>query len=154
MNYKKGLLRLWIVSLPLVFGWGYLSEVSSSNKVSMTWYGYHQEAITELSNPVCKEIVEKNPNSFPKLGYPNPCIQLSIFWNDIKQSKNTNEKVEAKDIDALYEKNWQGYAVKNGLVNGFLNLVLYQILLVIIAIIFYVLRWILKGFKQDKLGSK
>jgi hypothetical protein len=114
----------------------------------MIWYGYHQDAIKELSNPICRELVDKNPDKFPKMGSPNPCIQLSIFWDDIKEINNTKLKVQAKDIDALYEKNWQGYAVRLGLTNASLNLFLYHILLAILAIILLVLRWITKGFKS------
>jgi hypothetical protein len=154
MNLKKGLLRIWIVSLPIVFGWGYFSEVRIANQVSMTWYGFHQDAIKELSNPICREIVEKKPEKFPKLGYPNPCIQLSIFWNDIRSLRMKDQIIQANDIEALYEKNWQGYAVRQGLTNATLNIALYHILIAIIAIIFYVFRWIARGFKQDDLGSK
>lgn len=151
MNFKKGLLRLWIVSLPIVFGWGYFSEVRIANQVSMTWYEYHQDAVRELSNPICREIAEKNPEEFPKLAHPNPCFQLSIFWSDIKTFNKTGKKIQAKDIEALYEKNWQGYAVKQALTNASLNLVLYHVLIALIATFFYVLRWIARGFKRNDL---
>lgn len=153
MNIKKGLLRLWLVSLPIVFGWSYFSEVNKANPVMMTWYGFHQDAIREMEKPICKEIVDKNPNEFPETISPNPCPELSNFWDALRGHKNSNQKIKKEDIDALFEKNWGSYPSKQGLIYGSLTLVIYQLILVILAFIFFIARWVYQGFKNEKKSA-
>jgi hypothetical protein len=150
MNIKKGLLRLWLVSLPIVFGWSYFSEVNKANPVMMTWYGFHQDAIRESEKPVCQEIINKNPNEYPKTTSPNSCPQLSVFWDSLKASKNSNQKINKEDIDALFEKNWASYPSKQGLIYGSIALVAYQLILVILAVLFFIAKWVYRGFKSEK----
>jgi len=148
MNFKKGLLRLWLVSLPIVFGWSYFSEAKQANAVAMTWYGFHQDAIRELNNPICREIANKSPKKFPELAYPNPCSQLSIFWESLLELRKPNQAISKEDINTLFEKNWGSYGSKQGLIYGSIALVAYQLILIVLAVIFFVARWVFRGFKK------
>lgn len=147
MNIKKGLFRLWLISLPIISLWSYFYEVKQATSNMMLWYGYHQTAKIELTKPICNEIVQRVPQEFPHLDSPNPCINLAMFWKELKEI-NPVGTINEKDIDALFKKNWSNYQSEHGLIAAASSLILYHSILFIFAMIFFVGRWIIAGFKK------
>lgn len=151
MNYKKGLLRLFIVTsiLSALGGTYYLSSDSSSGTA------FRIETIFEikknLNEPACAAIVKQNPVEFPAMNPSFACSPLSIYWKSIKefQAKNPSKYPTFNGelvSDAQWEqiREYQKEMLMYGLLVGFLwNLFIWILLLSA----YFIFHWVKKGFK-------
>ena len=152
MNYKKGLIRLFVVSsiLSAIGGFFYLSPDSKSGT------DFRVETILEikknLDDPACAAIVKQNPVEFPAMNPSYACSPLSIYWKSIKEFQSKNPaKYPSFSRELVTDAQWAGIiefqreVAIAGLVVGFAwNL--FAWILGLTA--YFTIRWVKKGFKS------
>lgn len=150
MNIKKGLIRLFIVCsiISSIGGFFYLSSESKSQtsmQIETIW------AIEKnLKDPVCSEIVRKNPNEFPVLVPSYACSPLSIYWQSIKQYQNKNiSKYPQFNEKLVNDAMWseiRSQQIETGIFGLLLGFIWNLIIWIFMLIVFFTIRWVKKGF--------
>lgn len=162
MNLKKGLIRLLVVSLPIVGIYGYTEGSKTVHEV----YGLeHRQALAaqeELKVKTCASIVESNPSKFPTAKGHNPfmedfkgldpCQHLSYAWDDAKKYQKKIKKtgtIDADDIMGGFNDKLSKDAYESGLREAGISVLSFLLILVICMIIGFILRWVFRGFKTN-----
>ena len=152
MNFKKGLIRLFVVCsvLSMIGGFFYTAPDATKNmdfQIQTIW-----NIDKNLKDPACAEIVKYNPIKFPELTPNYACSPLSIYWEDIKalQAKEPSKypEINYNLVSAtIWEdiRSTQRTIALGGILVGFIwNLFIWILFLICL----FTYKWVRKGFKS------
>lgn len=150
MNYKKGFIRLFIVStvISMIGGFFYTapdSQKSTSFDIETIW-----SIEKNLKEPACREIVSRKPEKFPEMNPGYACSPLSIYWERIRAFQKENiGKYPVFDENLVHDAMWDGIREqqkRTAIFGVILGLILNTFIWVCGLLIFYTARWIRRGF--------
>jgi len=153
MNFRKGLIRLFIVSTLFVGLVGYYNGASDGNLTQTHFYGVMSNAIRQMDTPECQAIVAKNPTEITSLSGKGveKCTDLAVVWNNARAyhiKQNRTGLVNVEDVRNSYQEVWGNYTITRGLFNAMSVMLGYWFILVAVLLLFFICRWIWRGFKS------
>lgn len=153
MNFKKGLIRLFITSTIIVGLVGYYTGASDGNATQTHFYGVMSNAISQMDIPECQAIISNNPSEITSQSGKGveKCGDLAVVWNKARAlhiKQNRTGSVDASDIRNSYEEVWGNYTITRGLFNALSITIGYWFILGVLMLIFFVCRWVWRGFSN------
>lgn len=152
MNFKKGLIRLFVVSSVISGIGGFIYTASDANRnmefqIQTIW-----DIEKNLKDPGCLAIAKSNPIEFPEVTPKYSCSPLSIYWKTIKKFQSENpSKYPTIDNTLVSDAIWDGIRDRQrttaffGIVAGFLwNLFAWLLFLMML----FTYKWVKKGFQS------
>lgn len=156
MNYKKGLVRIFIVSSISVFLWSSTKEIVNDTQSLNYSKNYAakdaKDVIGSLNNPICLDAIKKNsPNSLEwTRDLDNSCYRLSFYYDDVKallDNKKAVDQVSEKDIKDMLIQRQELQLFKRAAFKATAALLIFWGLLYLVYVAFRILQWVYKGFK-------
>ena len=153
MNFKKGLIRLFIVSTIFVGLVGYYNGASYGNVTQTHFYGVMSNAIRQMDIPECRAIIAKNPSEITGLSGNGveKCADLAVVWDDARAyhiKQNRTGLINVEDVRDSYQEIWGNYTITRGLSNAMSVIIGYWFILVAVSLLLFTCRWIWHGFNS------
>lgn len=153
MNYKKGIIRIFILGLVISPIAGFFSAAEQSNNIASSAYNTASRIQEQLREEPCASIVKSNPKTFPKLNPSYTCSPTYIYWDGIREWQAANGRAGMViDNDTVDKALWADVRSQQWNVGMFQTAIYtigYLFLCLTGLIIFYLGRWIFRGFKSQ-----
>ena len=153
MNFKKGLVRLFVVGLVISAIVGFFNVDREGLQANNRFYFDSLRSIEkEVKDPACIEMLKRNNvgTDPAHTKFEGRCYHINLFWDTIQSAKNpkdpsvTSKVAIAAVENARFSSHWQRIGFETAIyVFGYLFLCL------LAWIVFITFRWIKKGFTNS-----
>jgi len=153
MNYKKGLIRIFILGLLISPIAGFFSATEEANRMAEDSFEDLHEIRKELKHVLCKDFVEANPMKFPELTSTKACYWTFIYWDTIRKWQDENGKAgqlidEETVSKTMYAEADKARSEVRWTEAGYF-IIYYLLFWLTSFVIFFTGKWIYKGFKSQ-----
>lgn len=151
MNYKKGLIRIFVIGLVIAPIAGFFSSAEDSNKIAMNGHDTISTFNRQSKVEPCASTIKSNPKVSPK--FPGlDCFVVEIYWSKVREWQNENGKAGQLIDDETFKKAIDADTSKRQWETRWFHIALftfgYLFIWLACLIVFFVIRWIIRGFKS------